>query len=45
MALGRRTKARQLELFVATDKIRAMENPFYRALNQMLEKEGFDEFA
>lgn len=32
-------------LFVATSDIRALDNPFYRALNGLLEEQGFDEFA
>ncbi len=42
MAAGRRRKAGQAELFVATDRIRALGNPFYRALDRLLEKHGFD---
>ena len=45
MAIGKRRKRRQRELFVATSSIRAMGNPFYRALDKLLEKHGFDEFA
>ena len=45
MALGRRRKGRQQELFVAASEIRALGNPFYRALNRLLEEHGFDEFA
>ncbi len=45
MAVGRRRKAGQVELFVATDRIRALGNPFYRALDKVLEKHGFDAFA
>ncbi len=45
MAVGRRRKAGQAELFVATDRIRALGNPFYRALDRLLEKHGFDAFA
>ncbi len=42
---GRRRKAGQAELFVATDGIRAPGNPFCRALNRLPEKHGFDAFA
>ena len=30
---------------MAASEIRALGNPFYRALNRLLEEEGFDEFA
>ena len=45
MAIGRRRRAPQRELFVAMSDIRALDNPFYRALNGLLEEHGFDEFA
>ena len=45
MALGKRGKGRQQELFVAASEIRALGNPFYRALNRLLGEQGFDEFA
>ena len=45
MAMGRRRKGRQRELFVAASEIRALGNPFYRALNRLLDRNGFDEFA
>ena len=45
MALGKRRKGRQQELFVAASEIRALGNPFYRALDKLLEEHGFDEFA
>ena len=45
MAIGRRRRTPQQELFVATSDIRALDNPFYRALNGLLEEHGFDEFA
>ena len=45
MAMGRRRRAPQEELFVAASDIRALDNPFYRALNGLLEEHGFDEFA
>lgn len=40
MAIGRRRRAPQQELFVATSDIRALGNPFYRALNGLLEEHG-----
>ena len=45
MALGKRRKGRQQELLVAASEIRALGNPFYRALNRLLEEEGFDDVA
>ena len=45
MAIGRRRRTPQQELFVATSDIRALDNPFYRALNGLLDEHGFDEFA
>ena len=36
MATGPRRKGRQQELFVAASEIRALGNPFYRALNRLL---------
>ncbi|MDE2878520.1 hypothetical protein [Candidatus Palauibacter soopunensis] len=45
MAMGRRRKGRQRELFVAASEVRALGNPFYRALNRLLDDHGFDEFA
>ena len=43
--MGRRRKGRQRELFVAASETRALGNPFYRALNRLLDEHGFDEFA
>jgi hypothetical protein len=43
MAMGRRRKTRQRELFVAASEIRALGNPFYRPLNRLLDRNGFDE--
>ena len=45
MALGKRCRNRQQELFVVTDRIRALGHPFYRALNRLLDTHGFDDFA
>ncbi len=45
MAMGRRRKERQRELFVAASEIRALGNPFYQGLNRLLDRNGFDEFA
>ena len=45
MAVGKRPEARQGEMFVVASEIRALDNPFYWALNELLAKSGFDEFA
>ena len=45
MALGRRRRERQEDLFVLTEEIRSTANPFYEALNGLLEANGFDEFV
>lgn len=43
MALGRRKRERQAELFVATDGLaRSPGHVFYRKLNELLAAEGFD---
>ena len=40
MAPGKRPEARQSEMFVVASEIRALDNPFYRALNKLLAKSG-----
>ena len=45
MAIDRRRKRGQREMFVAASEIRALANPFYRALNKLLDEAGFDDFA
>ena len=45
MAIGKRRKGRQQELFVAASEIRVLGNPFYQALDKLLEEHGFDDFA
>ena len=45
MAIGRMPGARQEELFVAASAVRALDNPFYAALDRFLRESGFDEFA
>ena len=45
MAIGKRRKGRRQELFVAASEIRAPGNPFYRALNRLLEEQDVDDFA
>ena len=37
MAIGKRRKGRQQELFVAASEIRVLGNPFYRALDKLLD--------
>ena len=45
MAIGRMPGARQEELFIAASAVRALDNPFYAALDRFLRESGFDEFA
>ena len=45
MAMGRRRKGRQRELFVAASETARWATRFYRALNRLLDRNGFDEFA
>ena len=46
MAMGRRKRARQQSLWVASANLeRAPGHPFYRKLNGLLERHGFDEFV
>lgn len=45
MALGRRRRERQEDLFVARSEVRSAGNPFYAALNGLLDGNGFDDFA
>lgn len=45
MAMGKRRKTAEQALFVAVSEIKVAENPFYRALNGLLDENGFDEFA
>ena len=45
MAIGRMPGARQEELFIAASAVRALDNPFYAALDKLLRKGGFDAFA
>ena len=45
MAVGRMPGERQEELFIAASAVRALDNPFYAALDKLLRKSGFDEFA
>ena len=45
MAMGGMPGERQEEMFIAAGAVRALDNPFYGALNKLLRKSGFDEFA
>ena len=45
MAIGRMPGALQEELFVAASAVGALDNSFYAALDKLLRKSGFDEFA
>ena len=46
MAMGKRNRHRQGSLWVETGRLaRGPGHPFYRRLNQLLNKHGFDEFV
>ncbi len=45
MAIGKMPGERQEELFIAASAVGALDNPFYAALDKLLRKSGFDEFA
>ena len=45
MVMGRRCGDRQQALFVSADGMRTLGNPFYRALNRLLDEHGFDGFV
>ena len=45
MALGKRKRESQGQLWVATQNLTAPGHPFYKKLNQVLDKHGFDEFV
>jgi len=46
MALGRRKRQRQTELWIAASQVaQAPGHPFYRRLNDLLGRRGFDEFV
>lgn len=45
MAIGRRDAGRQRELLMAADRLRALGNPFCRALDRLLEENDFDDLA
>ncbi len=44
MALGRRKRESQARLWVATQNLTAPGHPFYKKLNRVLDKHGFDAF-
>lgn len=45
MALGKRRRESQGQLWVATQHLTAPGHPFYKKLNQVLDKHGFDEYV
>ena len=45
MAMGRMPGERQEELFIVASAVGALDNPFYEALDRLLRRSGFDEFA
>ena len=46
MAIGKRKRKRQETLWIPTNEIPTPPaHPFYRRLNSILEKQGFDEFV
>ncbi len=45
MAVGKRKKCRQGELFLCAHEIRSSPNPFYESFNKMLSKNGFDAYV
>ena len=45
MALGKRKLESQSQLWVATQDLTAPSHPFYKKLNRVLDKHGFDEFV
>ena len=45
MAPGSWPEARQGEMFVIAREIKALDDPFYQALNELLADKGLDEFA
>ena len=45
MALGKRKRESQAQLWVATQNLTAPGHPFYKKLNRVQEKHGFDEFV
>ena len=45
MALGKRKRASQSQLWVATQNLTAPGHAFYKKLNRVLDKHGFDEFV
>ena len=45
MALGKRKRESQSQLWVATQNLTAPGHAFYKKLNRVLDKHGFDEFV
>ena len=45
MAMGRRERGRQQEIFIETAGLRRAGDPFYQRLNAILKEDGFDDFV
>ena len=45
MAMGRRERGRQQEIFIETTGLRTAGHPFYQRLNAILKEHGFDDFV
>ena len=45
MAMGRRERSRQQEIFIETTGLRTAGHPFYQRLNGKLNEHGFDDFV
>ena len=45
MAMGRRERGRQQEIFIETTGLRTAGHPFYQRLNGKLNEYGFDDFV
>ena len=45
MAMGRRERGRQQEIFIETTGLRTAGHPFYHRLNTILKEHGFDDFV
>ena len=45
MAMERRERGRQQEIFIETTGLRTAGHPFYQRLNAILKEHGFDDFV
>jgi len=45
MAMGRRERGRQQEIFIETTGLRTAGHPFYQRLNAILKEHGLDDFV